>query len=175
MVETLEEDVYTIGNTIFFFCDVTTKSVRDLCMQLTKASRKHAKIRVCIRSDGGCLYGGYTAMDFIRGLVADGIEVETVAYGYCASAAVDIFLAGSKRLMGSNSYILIHQLSTDMGGTYNSLKVDMKNNKKFMKHDRARCQEYTKIPPHVLEKLLMEDINLSARKCLRYGIVHELV
>jgi len=84
-------------------------------------------------------------MDFIRGLVADGIEVETVVYGYCASAAVDILMAGSKRMMGRNSYVLIHQLSVDIGGTYASLRVEMKNNKKFMKHDRARCQAYTNV------------------------------
>jgi ATP-dependent protease ClpP protease subunit len=114
-------------------------------------------------------------MDFIRGLIADGIEVETVAYGFCASAAVDILLAGSKRMMGRNSYLLIHQLSVDIGGTYNTLRVEMKNNKKFMKHDRSVCREYTEIPPDVVEQLLTEDINLSARKCLKYKIVDELI
>ena len=51
----------------------------------------------------------------------------------------------------------------------------MKNNKKFMKHTRKICQEYTNIPPDILETLLTQDINLTARKCLQYGIAHELV
>jgi ATP-dependent protease ClpP protease subunit len=169
------EDVYTKGNTIFFFCDVTTKSSRDLCRELHRLSLKHDTIRVNIRSDGGCMYGGYAAMDCIRSLVESGTKVETMVLGYCASAAVDIFLAGSHRMMGRNSYVLIHQLSVDIGGTYNTLKVEMKNNRKFMRHARRICQEYTRIPPDVLEKLLKEDRNLSARKCLRYGIADELV
>jgi hypothetical protein len=51
----------------------------------------------------------------------------------------------------------------------------MKNNKKFMKHTRKICQEYTNIPPDILEQLLTQDVNLSARKCLKYKIVDEVV
>ena len=122
------------------------------------------------------MHGGYTAMDYIRSLVASGTKVETVVLGYCASAAVDILLAGSRRMMGKNAYVLIHQLSVEIGGTYSTLKAEMKNNKKFMKHSRKVCQEYTRIPPDVLNKLLNEeDRNLSARECLRYGVVDELI
>jgi ATP-dependent protease ClpP protease subunit len=53
--------------------------------------------------------------------------------------------------------------------------VEMKNNRKFMKHVRRICQEYTKLPADVIEKLLQEDVNLSASKCLRYGIVEEVI
>jgi hypothetical protein len=92
------------------------------------------------------MYAGLAGMDFIRSLVQSGTDVTTVALGYCASAAVrsvtvcsrehadtrftftqvDIFLAGSRRLMGKNSYILIHQLSVDIGGTYSTLKVEVR-------------------------------------------------
>jgi len=170
-----DPEVFSKGNTIFFFCDVTTESVRDLCRELHRLSTKYDCIRVNIRSDGGCMYAGYAGMDYIRSLVESGTQVETMIFGFCASAAVDIFLAGSKRLMGENSYAMIHQISVDIGGTYSTLKVEMKNNKKFMKHTRRICQEYTNIPEDVLEKLLTEDINLSARKCFRYGVAHELV
>ncbi len=47
------EDVYSKDDTIFFFCDVTTQSVRDLCRELHRLSRKHDTIRLNIRSDGG--------------------------------------------------------------------------------------------------------------------------
>ena len=47
------EDVYSKDDTIFFFCDVTTQSVRDLCRELHRLSRKHETIKVHIRSDGG--------------------------------------------------------------------------------------------------------------------------
>ena len=114
-------------------------------------------------------------MDFIRSIVLTGKSVTTVALGFCASAAVDIFLAGSRRLMGRNSYILIHQLSLDIGGTYTTLRVEMKNSKKFMKHARHTCHEYTRLPEHVIDKLLTQDVNLTAKRCLKYGIVDELI
>ena len=168
-------DVYTEGDTIFFFCDVKTKSVCELCVQLKKLTKTHKKIKICIMSSGGDLYEGYAGMDYIRTLVKEGIYIETIAYGFCASAAVDIFMAGSKRMMGRSSFILIHQMAVDIGGTYANLKADMKNNKQFMKRDRAICVEYTQIPSEVLDKLFTEDINLSAKKCLKYGIVHEII
>jgi len=106
-----DDEVQAEGSTIFFFCDVTTETVRSLCRHLKKLSKKYDTIRICIRSDGGCLYGGYAAMDYIRGLQDQGITIETEACGYCASAAVDILLVGSRRFMGRHAYILIHQLS----------------------------------------------------------------
>lgn len=173
--EELNEEVYTEGDTIFFFCDVTTKAVRDMCIQLKKLIITHKKIKICIMSGGGELYAGYAGMDYIRMLVKQGIYIETIAYGFCASAAVDILMSGSKRMMGKNSFILIHQMAIDIGGTYTNLRADMRNNKQLMKRDRAACEKYADIPPDVLDKLFKEDVNLSARKCLKYGIVHELI
>ncbi len=86
-----------------------------------------------------CMYAGFAAMDFIRGLVNTGTQVETIVSGYCASAAVDIFLAGSRRLMGRNSYVLIHQLSVDIGGTYSTLKVGTDNKKFFLRTRELTC------------------------------------
>jgi ATP-dependent protease ClpP protease subunit len=90
------EEVFSKRDTIFFFCDVTTKSVRDLCQHIQKASLKYDEITVNIRSDGGCMYAGLAGMDFIRSMVQSGTDVTTVALGYCASAAVRSVAAVSR-------------------------------------------------------------------------------
>ena len=51
----------------------------------------------------------------------------------------------------------------------------MKNNKKHMKHFRRLYLENTDLPDEYLEKLLTKDIVLSSAKCLKYGIVNELI
>lgn len=170
-----ECQVYAEGNTVFFFCDVSEHSIKRLCILLKRVSKMHESIKLCINSTGGCMYSGFAGMDYIRTLVENGIEIETIAYGLCASAATFLLLGGSKRSMGKNAYILIHQLSDSIGGTFGELQCSMKNNKKYMKHFRRMYNEYTEIPEEYLEKLLTKDIVLSANKCIKYKIVENLI
>ena len=173
--ETAEQYVYAEGNTVFFFCDVNEYTIRKMCTLLKKVSKTHDNIKLCINSNGGGLYAGFAGMDYIRYLVSQGINIETIAYGLCASAATFLLLGGTKRTMGKNAYVLIHQMSDEIGGTYNELQSMMKNNKKFMKHFKKLYLENTKIPEESLENMLTKDIILSANKCIKYGIVNELV
>jgi len=168
----VQEDVYSEGDTVFFFCDVTNNSVRDLCRELKKMSMKHETIKIAINSGGGDLYGGLAAMDFIRSLNR---RVETIVYGFCASAATFILMAGTVRKMGKNSWVLIHQMSTGFEGTYQDLRADMKTNKKLMKQFREIYTEYTSIPTEKLEELMKRDITYSASRCLKYRVVDELI
>jgi ATP-dependent Clp protease protease subunit len=163
------------GETIFFFFDVDDDTVSELCSLLKKLSRTYDIIKIAIRSGGGDLYAGFAGMDYIRTLTKKGLTIETIAYGFCASAATFILLAGTKRLIGENSFILIHQLSVEgNSGCYSELMADMKINKKLMKHFRKVYTKYAKIPEEVLEKLLTKDVILSADECLKYQIVDEV-
>lgn len=173
--EECEQRVYAEGNTVFFFCDVDEYTVKKMCILLKKVSKTHDNIKLCINSGGGGLYSGFAGMDYIRSLVLQGFNIETIAYGICASAATFLLMGGSKRSMGKNAYILIHQMSDTIGGTFGELQSSMKNNKKHMKHFRRLYLEHTSVPEEYLEKLLTKDIVLSANKCLRYSIVHELI
>lgn len=164
------------GDTIFFFCDVDDDSIRELCSMLKRLSRVHDTIKIAIRSSGGDLYAGFAGMDYIRSLVKKGINIETIAYGFCASAATFLLLTGTKRLMGENSFVLIHQLTVESGGgCYSELMADMKTNKKLMRHFRKVYTKYTNIPEDILDKLLSKDVILSAEKCLSYSIIDEII
>ena len=170
-----EQQVYAEGNTVFFFCDVDEFNVRKMCILLKKVSKTHDNIKLCINSGGGDMYAGFAGMDYIRTLVIQGIHIETVAYGLCASAATFLLLGGEKRFMGKNAYVLIHQMSDTIGGTFGELQSSMRNNKKFMKHFRSMYLENTNVPEDYLEKLLSKDIMLSSNKCIKYGVVHEII
>jgi ATP-dependent protease ClpP protease subunit len=165
------------GDTIFFFCEVDDDSVRELCVLIKQLSKMHDTVKIAIRSDGGDLYAGFAGMDYIRSIVKKGINIETHAYGYCASAATFLLLAGSKRIIGENSFVLIHQLRIEggAGGCFSELRDDMRINKKLMKQFRKIYTKYTSIPEDVLERLLSKDQILSAEKCLAYNIIDEIV
>jgi ATP-dependent protease ClpP protease subunit len=129
------------------------------------------EIRIWIRSDGGDLHSGLSAMDAIRSLrkVA---KIRTIADGVCSSAATFILLGGRTRHMTENSYVLIHQLNMDgTWGKFEDFKDQMENLSQFMDRFKDIYTRETKIPERDLKKLLKRDVYMDADKCLEWRVV----
>lgn len=186
-MEQAEEQSYVKvqGNQVFFHCDVHEDSIVELVSKmhaLVKNLRKtyidldideDPVVTLYIKSDGGDLHCGFSAMDHIRNLKA---RVTTVADGVCASAATLLLLAGTRRKIHENSYVLIHQISADgVWGKFEELKDHMQNFTKDMERMQRVYEAETLIPSRKLKKLLKKDLLLGADKCLEYGLVHEVL
>ena len=110
------------GSDVYFYCEVCEATVLELNMKLKKLAlelrhrymdlgiESRPEIRIWIRSDGGDLHAGLSAMDCIRSLY-NVAKIRTMADGVCASAATFILLGGWTRHMTENSYVMIHQLN----------------------------------------------------------------
>lgn len=173
------------GNEVFFHCDVHEESVLELVTKM-RALVKHLRkvyidldidqepaITLYIKSDGGDLHCGFSAMDHIKNLTA---RITTVADGLCASAATLLLLAGDRRRMLENSYVLIHQISADgVWGKYEELKDHMHNFTKDMERMQKVYETETRIPVRKLKKILKKDLYLDAEQCVRYGLVHDVI
>jgi ATP-dependent Clp endopeptidase proteolytic subunit ClpP len=181
-----EEFVKVQGSDIYFHCEVCEAPVLELNMKLKKLAKEllhkhldlgldHIKpeIRIFIRSDGGDLHAGLSAMDCIKGM--DRVKVRTIADGVCASAATFLLLGGRTRHMTENSYILIHQLNMDGSwGKFEDFKDQMENLEKFMKRFREIYTRETRIPEDKLDKLLKRDVYMDAKKCLKWDVVDSI-
>ena len=181
----VEEDslVKVQGSDIYFHCEVCEESVLELSLKLKKLElellHKHLdlglqdirpEIRIWIRSDGGDLHSGLSAMDTISRIKR--CKVRTIADGTCASAATFVLLGGRTRHMTENSYILIHQLNMDgTWGKFEDFKDQMHNLEKFMDRFREIYTRETQIPEKRLSKLLKRDLYMDAKRCLKWGIV----
>jgi ATP-dependent protease ClpP protease subunit len=162
------------GSDIFFHCDVSNDSVVELCRAVRKIEREQASlgidhpcVRVHIQSDGGGLYPGLAAMDFLKNTKA---HVTTYVEGICASAATFILLGGDRRVILPNGYVLIHQLSDNFWGTFENLKDEMNQAKRLMRHLKKIYLRETSIPSEKLDKFFKRDIYLSARRCIKFGL-----
>lgn len=181
-----DEFVKVQGSDIYFHCEVCEVTVLELNMKLKKLAKEllhkhldlgldHIKpeIRIFIRSDGGDLHAGLSAMDCINGM--NRVKVRTIADGVCASAATFLLLGGRTRHMTENSYILIHQLNMDGSwGKFEDFKDQMENLEKFMKRFREIYTRETRIPEDRLEKLLKRDVYMDAKKCLKWDVVDSI-
>lgn len=176
--------VRVVENTVFFYSDVTEQSALELNHALYDLDSKlkntfnflgsdfkpHIKLR--INSYGGSLFAGLAILDTIRNLHSD---VHTYIDGAAASAATIISVAGSKRYIGKNSLMLIHQLSSGSYGKYSELEDDMENNKRLMKSIKDIYKQYTKVPMKQIDDILKHDLWFDAAKCLELGLVDTII
>ena len=81
---------------------------------------------VLFKLEVGALTGSAVAMQ----IIATGSQT---SYAISASAGTIMSIAGKRRLMTPTSIMLIHQLSTGMGGKFEEIKDDYENSEQDMK------------------------------------------
>jgi ATP-dependent protease ClpP protease subunit len=184
--ETKEQEendcIKVIGNELLFYGDVDRENTLEFVEKFKKLEiellKKMAElvgyepmIRVHIMSEGGDVYAGLNIMNVLE---RSRVKVVTIAQGACCSAATFVLLGGKERRMGKNAYLLIHQISTEMWGSFNDLKHELKSTDKLMKMLKDMYLSKTKIPEAKFKSLMKKDIYLPPDKCLKYGIVSEI-
>lgn len=102
--------------------EVNASSTKACIDQLTTWMRldedKDAKtaIEIVFNSPGGSVVSGMALWDFIQVVRERGHRVTTSTIGYAASMAGILLQAGDKRVMGRESWLLIHEASFGAGG-----------------------------------------------------------
>jgi ATP-dependent Clp endopeptidase proteolytic subunit ClpP len=179
----VEEFVKVQGSEIYFHCEVCEATVLELNLKLKNLEidlvKKHLdlgldhikpEIRIFIRSDGGDMHAGLSAMDCITSMKR--CKVRTIADGVCASAATFLLMGGRTRYMTKNSYVMIHQLNLDgTWGKYEDFKDQMENLENFMKKFKEIYLEETVIPSEKLDEILKRDVYFDSSACLEYKVV----
>lgn len=172
------------SNKIYFYSDVTKDSVLGLFRQIDDVTRqlkicqftynlpKPPAIELHIHSDGGDIFAGLSAIDKITD---NPVPIETYCEGIVASAATFISLAGCKRYITKNSFMLIHQLRSGMWGNYAQFKDEVENLDLLMILIKNVYAKTTKIDADELGNLLTHDLILDASRCLDYGLVDKVL
>jgi ATP-dependent protease ClpP protease subunit len=129
-------------------------------------------IKMLINSGGGSITAGISSMDTI---LRCKVPVETYVDGFCASAATFLSVVGDGRYMSRNSYMLIHQLSSNFWGKYSEFEDEKQNLDLMMKTIKNVYKKYTKLPMKKLDEILKHDLMWDAETCLGYGLIDEIV
>ena len=176
--------VETANNRIYYYSEVSrqkiltlNKSLKNLNDNLLNQAQllnldDAANIYLHINSFGGSVFAGLSAVDYVKSC---DVPVVTVVEGCAASAATLFSVVGTHRQIRSNSFMLIHQISSGMWGKYEEMKDDMENCDLFMRIIKDIYNEYTKIPKKKLNEILKHDLWFDAETCLEYGLVDEIV
>lgn len=174
--------VRVVGTRVFFFCDVTPRSVVRLSDCLHEANKRvlsrhkdadaraAARVRLLMLSPGGDVFSGLAAMDIIRHNI---VPVVTIAVGMVASSATFLFLAGKRRLISPHGFVLIHQLSlTGFDGKYADLVDEMHNSRDLMTKITDLYRDRTKMSAKKVHAMLRCERAMDATACVKAGVAH---
>jgi ATP-dependent protease ClpP protease subunit len=117
---------------------------------------------------GGSVHAAMSVVDTIQSLE---IPVYTVINGYVASAGTLISMAGAKRFIGKNAYILIHELRCNIWGKFNEIENQKDNASKLMHHIITfYLEQKIKMTREELSEFLQKDIDLCAEEAIKKGL-----
>jgi len=173
--------IHTKFNHIYFNSEITTESTFELIKELKNVEiniktlmittgLEKIPIYLHLTTDGGLIYSAMSVIDCIKSL---SIPVYTVVSGFVASAGTLISLAGAKRYMGNNAYMLIHELRSGVWGKMTEIEDEYINSKKLMKHIIKIYTENSKLPKKDLENILKKDLIWDVDECIERGLVDE--
>jgi len=178
-----EKHISVQDNKIYFYSGVNRNSCVELNKKIGEMESKSLtlsktlgilppSIKLFINSGGGSIVSGIASMDTI---LRTQVPVHTYVDGFSASAATFLTVVGEKRFMSRNSYMLIHQLSSNFWGTYSNFEDEKENLDLMMKTIKDIYKKYTKLPMKKLDEILKHDLMWNAQTCLKYGIIDEII
>jgi len=173
--------IYSNFYHIYFNNDINPDTAFELNKELREVANKinilsitlgidKQPIYLHLTTDGGTIYSAMSIIDCIKSL---SVPVYTVIDGYVASAGTLISLAGEKRYMCENAYMLIHELRSGMWGKMTEIDDEYTNLKKLMNHIIKIYVANTNLTKEELKVILKKDINWNIKDCINKGLVHE--
>ena len=178
-----EKHISVQDNKIYFYSGVNRNSCVELNKKIGELESKSLtlsnslgilppSVKLFINSGGGSITAGISSMDTI---IRSKVPIHTYVDGFAASAATFLSVVGAHRLMSRNSYMMIHQLSSNFWGTYSNFEDEKENLDLMMKTIKDIYKKYTKLPMKKLDEILKHDLMWDAQTCLKYGIVDEII
>jgi ATP-dependent Clp protease protease subunit len=173
--------IYSHMNHVFFNDDVSPESAFALSRELRQQEMRLRMIALSIGTEpqpiylhlttnGGCIHSAFSIIDTINTIK---LPVYTVVTGFVASAGTLISLAGERRFMAANAYMLIHELRSGMWGPMTNLEEEYANLQKIMSHISEYYTRRTTIKRKTLDKILKKDLIWDIEECIKRGLIDE--
>lgn len=167
-----------------FTTSVTPSSVKNCMDQLTVWSRNDdgCAIEVVFNSPGGSVIDGMALFDFLQILRRKGHTITTATLGYAASMAGILLQAGDVRVMGKESWLMIHEAAFGAAGKIGEVEdtVDWVKRvcERILDIFAERCQATDapkKLTRSQIKKLWeRRDFWISSDEALKFGLIDEV-
>lgn len=143
-----------------FLGPITIQSVEEAAAAILNWDRESRQpITLRLMSPGGEVPAGLYLYDLLSAIVSEGTPITTVALGNANSMAAVVLQAGSRRLVGPNSWITLHEVSVT-GNPYEHMTVTEKEEQdKTIRRINTRLVKILSSKSKVTEQKLTRSIN----------------
>lgn len=165
------------ARTYHFNGGVDERSVA-MCMDALSRWQRIApggEIEVIFNSPGGYIFSGFALYDYLLRIRSEGIPLRTTCAGYAASMASILLQAGDERSITPNSYVMIHEASSDAWGKTSDIRdaVDLLDELEQKTYEiLADRSKWT--AKKIKERCARKDWWLTADEALSLGFVDEI-
>lgn len=174
--------IYCHSNHIYFNSDIDVSSAFNLNKELRNMEIKlkatssllniePLPIYLHLTTNGGLIHSALSIIDCMNSLT---LPIYTVIDGFVASAGTIISVCGTKRYMGKNAYMLIHELRSGVWGKMSYIDEEYGNFKKVHEHLMNIYVDKTSLTPKKLTKILKKDIEWNVEEAINLGLVDDI-
>jgi ATP-dependent Clp endopeptidase proteolytic subunit ClpP len=167
-------------NHIFHFAGpVNAASVAQCQRTLAAWSRLSpgAPVEIVFNSPGGSVIDGMALWDYLQHFKKKGHHLTTSCRGYAASMGGILLQAGDVRRLGSESYLMIHEISAGTGGKIGEIQDAVKFYERicervvdiFVNRSGGKCSKAT-----FIKNWKRQDWWLSSDEALKFGFIDEV-
>jgi ATP-dependent protease ClpP protease subunit len=157
---------------VYFYSEVDGSSILKLQKNIKEMS-KNEIMKLHIHSNGGSATLGLFSSDLIT---ASDVCIQTFVEGVAASSASLMAVSGQKRFMTKHSLNLMHQPSLDIGSAkYKLVQDEAYNLELITSHIVDVYATHSTMPKSFIEECLYNERYLTAKECLKYNLIDEIL
>jgi len=158
---------------LFLFDVINNESAKKIIAQLITLDKiKVAPIALYINSPGGYLNDGFAIIDAMKGVRS---PVVTFVTGHACSMAGLISVAGNKKVMSNTAVWMAH----DIHSYHHDYATKIIDSVEFLKEEQKKVFDFlgkhTKLSKADLEKARNGELWLSAKDCLKKGVIDSII
>lgn len=171
--------VHSVGNRILFYGYIEEDSTSELVYLLNELDDSHPALpyTLHINSNGGGATDGLCIYNVISSL--KNLELHSCIDSACYSASVLIHLACKRRYMYKSSTMLIHQIRGQYQEGQEYKFKDIVDEQEFMRTLTELYMEiivrHSKMSKKVVQDLISKERLLTAKECMKLGLVDEVI
>jgi len=177
-------EIVVNDNNIYFYQDVMPDTILNLKRNIISVNNNFKKlqnqfgsgldlrIKLHIQSNGGDIVSGLNILDFIK---SNEFKIDTYVEGMSASAGTLLSMAGDKRYITKNSYLLLHQIRGMFWGKHSDMTDQVYNWDSFINKILDFYVDNSKLNREMLENILKDEKYIDANLALEYGLVDKII
>lgn len=165
-------------NNLYYKGEIREPEATKFCIKLKELADQYhdtdQNIIFHLTTQGGDIFAGLSMYEALK---HSKIPVHVIAESCVCSAGTIIMLGASKRFMYTTSVILVHSLSSWMGGLQKpkEIREELQNSETLLDIMSEVYKDNTKLNKTNLKKLYDTDLYMRHGECVRLGFVDKVI